>query len=380
MKRTLVLSSIVVCGLAVAGVAAQQQQPRGGGPGGAGGGGRGGGGRGGGLPGITTIEKIRDNLYKIQGAGSNTTVYVAETGVVLVDTKLANNGEAILKQVRTVTDKPVTMLINTHVHPDHNGSNDYFKAARPTVEVVAHANTGKRARAVTPRPAPATIPDLEFDNVMRVGSGKDRIDLYYFGAGHTDGDAFVVFPSVRAMCIGDLMAWNMAPLIDPAAGGSVLALPETLDKAYRTIKGVDLVIEGHGNVNTFQGMRAYGEFMRGLVNAAKDGLARKVPTDQALVTLEKNPKFAVFVKNELLKDLEYGDTPRNRALINLNVASQELRGDPVTSYFGPAQPIGPEKGSGPPARGGGAGRGAAPGGRGAPPAGPGAPPAPAGTP
>ena len=145
-------------------------------------------------------------------------------------------------------------------------------------------------------------------------------------------------------------------------------------------EAVDLVIEGHGNVNTFQGMRAYGEFMRALVSAAKDGLARKVPTDQALVTLEKNPKFAVFLKNELLKDLEYGDTPRNRALINLNVAYQELRGDPVTSYFGPAQPIGPEKGSGPPARGGGAGRGGAPGGRGAPPAGPGAPPAPAGTP
>jgi glyoxylase-like metal-dependent hydrolase (beta-lactamase superfamily II) len=34
--------------------------------------------------------------------------------------------------VKTVTDKPVSMIINTHTHPDHNGSNDYFKAARPT--------------------------------------------------------------------------------------------------------------------------------------------------------------------------------------------------------------------------------------------------------
>jgi cyclase len=360
MKRTLVLSAIVICGLTMAGVAAQRDAGAGQAAGGRGGG-RGGGG--GGLPPTGAIQHIKDNLYKVPGAGGNTTVFIREDGVVLVDTKLANNGEAILKQVRTVTDKPVTMIINTHVHPDHNGSNDYFKMARPTVEVVAHANTLKRAKAA-PRPIPATLPDLTFDNTMRIGTGKDRIDMYYFGAGHTDGDAFIVFPSVRAMCIGDLMAWNMAPLIDPAAGGSIVALADTLEKAEKGIKGVDLVIEGHGNVNTWKGMIAYARFMRGLLNAAKDGLARKVPTAEALVTLQKNPTFRVFLTEERLKDLEYGDTPKNRALINLNVAYQELRGEPVTTYFGPVQSIGPEKGSAPAAapRGGGAGggRGGAP--------------------
>jgi cyclase len=362
MKRTWVLSAIVVCGLTVAAMAAQRDGGAGQGAG-RGGAGRGGGGGGGGLPPTGAIQHIKDNLYKVPGAGGNTTVFIREDGVVLVDTKLANNGEAILKQLRTVTDKPVTMIINTHVHPDHNGSNDYFKMTRPTVEVVAHANTGKRAKAA-PRPIPATLPDLTFDNAMRIGTGKDRIDLYYFGAGHTDGDAFVVFPSVRAMCIGDLMAWNMAPLIDPAAGGSVVALGETMAKAEKTIKGVDLVIEGHGNVNTWKGMVAYGDFMRGLVRTAKAGLAKKQTTEQALAELKKNPRFAVFLGTERLKDLEYGDTPEHRALINLNVAYQELRGEPVTTYFGPVQSIGPEKGSAPPPapRGGGAGggRGAAP--------------------
>ena len=132
------------------------------------------------------------------------------------------------------------------------------------------------------------------------------------------------------MCVGDLMAWNMAPLIDPGAGGSIIKLGETFSKAEAGIKDVELVIEGHGNVNTWQGMKNYGEFMRTLVETARQGLAKQQTTQQALDELKKNTKFAIFLGNERLKDVEYGDTPSNRALINLNVAYQELRGEPVT--------------------------------------------------
>ena len=355
MKRTAILSAIVVCGLVVAVGAAQRDAGAGQGAG-RGGGGRGGGG-GGGIPPTGMIQHVRDNLYKIGGAGGNTTVFIREDGVVLVDTKLANNGEAILKQLRTVTDKPVTMIINTHQHPDHNGSNDYFKNNGPNyIQVVAHDNVKKAMTAVA-RPIPATVPDITFSNTLRLGTGKDRIDLYYFGAGHTNGDAFIVFPAVRAMCIGDLMAWNMAPLIDAAAGGSVVALPKTIAAAEKTIKNVDLVIEGHGNVNTWKGMVLYRQFMQALVDTAKEGLAKKWMSGRAIEEMKKNPKWAVFLGTERLKDLEYGDTPEHRALINMNVAYQELRGEPSTFTFGPAISIGPEKGSAPaaPARGGGGG-------------------------
>jgi glyoxylase-like metal-dependent hydrolase (beta-lactamase superfamily II) len=323
MKRSALLTAIVVIGVTVAGAAAQR-----------------GGGGGGGIPPTGTIEKIKDNFYKIPGAGSNTTVFITDDGVVLVDTKLANNGEAIMKQVRTVTDKPVTTLINTHVHPDHNGSNDYFKAARPNVQVVTHENTKKWVTG-NPKANRAWNPDTTFTNVARLGSGKDRIELYWFGAGHTDGDAFVVFPALRAMCVGDLMAWNMAPLIDPQTKGSVIALPDTLEKALKGITNVDMVIEGHGHVNTWAGFRAYTEFSRELLRVAQRSLKRGDTPEQALAELEKNKKFAVFMKDELLPGLEYGNTPKARALININVAYQELKGEPVTTNFGPRRGGGP---------------------------------------
>ena len=297
--RRRLLPAIVVVGLAVAGAAAQQQRPR--------------------IPPTGTIRKVRDNLYVIPGAGGNTSVFVTQAGVVLVDTKLPNNGEAILNQVRTVTDKPVSTIINTHSHPDHIGSNEYFPAS---VDVVSHENT-RKWMAANPRVAsnPVVMPDRTFTDRMTLGSGDDRIELYYFGAGHTDGDAFIVFPARRAMAAGDLFAWKMTPLIDPMAGGSVLALPDTLEKAVNGIPNVDTVIEGHGDVNTWEGFRDYVQFNRALVDAAKTGMGKKTAEE---IAAELKPTFPVFTKDELLTDMEYGGTPFSRAVINVNVAFREL--------------------------------------------------------
>ena len=299
MRRARVLALIVVAGFTVVTLAAQSQRPR--------------------IPPTGTIKKVRDNLYVIPGAGGNTTVFVTRAGVVLVDTKLANNGEAILSQVRSVSGSAVTMIINTHSHPDHVGSNDYFM---PTVEKVTHENT-KKWMAANARVAsnPAVMPTKTFTDRLTLGSGRDQIDLYYFGAGHTDGDAFIVFPALRAMAAGDIFAWKMAPLIDPMAGGSVMALPDTLEKALKGIGNVDTVIEGHGDVNTWAGFRDYTLFNRALLDAAKAGMGQQ-SADEIAASLKQ--KFPVFTKEELLTDMEYGGTPLSRAVINVNVAFQEL--------------------------------------------------------
>src|SRR5436190_18809393 len=298
MAHRSLLPAIVVMGLAVRGDAAQQQRPR--------------------IPPTGTIKKVRDNLYVIPGAGGNTSVFVTQAGVVLVDTKLPNNGEAILNQVRRVSDKPVSTIVNTHSHPDHIGSNEYFPAS---VEVVAHENT-RKWMAANPRVAsnPVVMPDRTFTDRLTLGSGDDRIQLYYFGAGHTNGDAFVVFPARRAMAAGDMFAWKMAPLIDPMAGGSVLSLPDSLEKAMNGIPNVDTVIEGHGDVNTWNGFRDYVQFNRALVDAARAGMGQKTAEE---IAAGLRPKFPVFTKEELLTDLEYGGTPLSRAVINVYDAFQE---------------------------------------------------------
>src|SRR5262245_30069423 len=83
------------------------------------------------------IQKVKDNLYVITGGGGNTAAFITEKGVVVVDTKYPNYGPGILEKIKSVTPKPVIMVINTHTHRDHVGSNEAFTGA---VEFIAHEN------------------------------------------------------------------------------------------------------------------------------------------------------------------------------------------------------------------------------------------------
>ena len=308
MQRVAILSAILLGGVAVTGAMAQ------------------------GLPGITDAVQVSENVWRIPGAGGNSVVFVRSDDVVLVDTKLPNSGESILAEIRKFTDKPVTTLINTHSHPDHVGSNAFF-AENDGVQVVAQANTAARMREGG-GPFPPNRVDHEFSTYRQIGEGEDRVDLYYFGAAHTDGDAFVVFPEDRVLMAGDVYAWHMSGLIDPASGGSILAAPTTLTAAYYGIDDVDTVIQGHGGTSTWEEFGSFMTFNRGLVQVAEQTAQMGGTPADALARLEAIPSFAIFMGDELLPGLEYGGTPRGRAYINLMVAFEELRGEEAQLRMG----------------------------------------------
>lgn len=289
------------------------------------------------IPPSGPIKHVNGNLYKIFGAGGNTLVFVQKDGVVLVDTKLPGNGQAILDQVRTITDKPITTIISTHNHPDHVGSNGFFRKKFPKIRIIAQANTKKWMEA-NPKYKPNMMPNVTFKKRMTIGKGDDRVELYYFGVAHTDGDAFVVFPAAHTMFPGDVMAWDMAPLIDPRTGGSVIALPDTLERIAATLKGIDTVIEGHGYVSTWKGFLRFTRFNRALLNAARAAYDRGDPPGAAVAQLERSPEFAPLLGTKLLRGLEYGNTPEARAYMNVNVAYQQFSGEKVTTNFGAPLP------------------------------------------
>ena len=248
-----------------------------------------------GTPVALEILKVKDNLYVITGGGGNTAAFITDNGVVIVDTKNPGMGPGILEKVKSVTPKAVTMIINTHTHGDHVGSNSAFTGM---VEFVAHENcktSMEKMPAFQNDEGKKFLPGKTYKDKLSLLSGKDKIDLYYFGRGHTGGDSFVVFPALRVMHSGDMFAFSKGlPFIDTNNGGSGLEYPRSLMKAAAGIKGVDNVIPGHSPVTDWAEFKEYGEFMRDFVaeveQAKKDGKT----VDQAATDLKLPEKYKAY--------------------------------------------------------------------------------------
>jgi glyoxylase-like metal-dependent hydrolase (beta-lactamase superfamily II) len=260
MKRQLVLGCLLILGaLSVAVKAAQQNAPK-----------------------VVEVEKLRDNLFMLKGGGGNTAVFVTSKGVVVVDTKNPGWGQPILDKIKTLTNKPVTTIINTHTHGDHVSGNVEFPA---NVEIVVQENTKtnmqqmKGPAGIAQQGAPTNIfkenngkgmPTKTFKEKMSLGSGADQIDLYYFGRGHTNGDAWIVFPAIHAMHAGDIFSGKNLPLLDANNGGSGVAIGDSLAKAADTVKNIDTIITGHSTTMTMADLRQYAELNREFLAAIRD--------------------------------------------------------------------------------------------------------------
>jgi cyclase len=228
---------------------------------------------------VVDVEKLKDNLFVLKGGGGNTAVFVTGAGVVVVDTKLPGWGQPLLEKIKGLTGKPVTTIVNTHTHFDHVSGNVEFPA---TVEVVVQENTkANMEKMATPTGVapqePANIfkdnngrglPKRTFKDKLSIGTGSDRIDLYYFGRGHTNGDAWVVFPALRVMHAGDIFSGKNLPLLDANNGGSGLHIGDTLAKAAG-VKDIDTIITGHSTQMTVADLREYAQFNRDFLAAMR---------------------------------------------------------------------------------------------------------------
>ena len=267
----------------------------------------------------TKIEKVKDNLYIITGSGveddtafsgGNVAVFITDGGVTLVDAKLPGFGPTIVSRVKSVTNKPITRIINTHTHSDHTGSNEFFGAS---IESIVQENTkanmvkmdefkGQKAQF---------LPKKTYKDTMTVGAGKDEIDLYYFGRAHTNGDTFVVFPALRTMHVGDVFAWKALPYVDDGNGGSVIQGPKTLTKVLDNVKNVDSIINGHIPVSSWNDLKEYRDFLADFAAFAEKEMKAGKTADQAAAEFKVAPKFKGYVVSA---HVGFGDAKANMAI------------------------------------------------------------------
>ena len=307
MRRAVVLMTLVAVGAVTAAVAGFQQPAAGA------------------KPMVVEVEKLRDNLFVLRGGGGNTGVFVGSQGVIVVDTKNPGWGQPILDKIKELTNKPVTTIINTHTHGDHVSGNVEFPA---TVDVVTHENTATNMKAMKtvtgfkPQPGASNIfeanqgrglPKRTFKDTMTIGKGNDQVDLHYFGRGHTNGDAWIVFPALGVMHAGDIFSGKNLPLLDANNGGSGVEIGSTLAKAHAGVKGVESIITGHSTVMTMADLKEYADFNREFMMFVQEGKkAGRSPSEiaESWKMPEKYQGYAAPTPARLLSNVEviYNET------------------------------------------------------------------------
>jgi glyoxylase-like metal-dependent hydrolase (beta-lactamase superfamily II) len=204
----------------------------------------------------STVEKLRDDLYVLKGEGGNTTVLITEEGAILVDGKFERNHDDIVAKVRTLTDKPIRYVFNSHWHGDHSGGNAKLRAIG--AQVVAHSNA--LASMVKGNVAPAGRATVTYTDQIALHLGGKEVIAYNFGSCHTNGDTFVYFPAQKVLAAGDCFNTGNGQGLNPNnrltysfymdynSGGNFVGREKTADALLKL--DFDTVVPGHGPVTT----------------------------------------------------------------------------------------------------------------------------------
>lgn len=214
-------------------------------------------------------------VYMLVGAGANIVAQVGDEGVVLVDTGVAAASDAVLRALRTITDKPIRYIINTHAHEDHVGGNDAIvKTAggqrtdagggqgaalqqnQNGVMVFAHQNTVDAmlfpAPGRTPYPEPAVARSSFITADKQLHFNGEAIELWWHPNAHTNGDIVIYFPRSDVVVAGDLLQPASFPVFDADAGGRLQGilngLNQVIDLAVPRFNqiGGTRIVPGHG--------------------------------------------------------------------------------------------------------------------------------------
>lgn len=229
------------------------------------------------------VSKVAGNVYLLQGVGGNIAALVGDDGIVLVDDESTPLADKVQAALRTITDKPLRFVINTHYHGDHVGGNAYFQRQ---ALVIAQENARKRLESggvtgnggslhfeAEPQPKDA-LPIITYDHTLTLHLNGEDIRVVHFPSGHTDGDSIVFFPKAHVVHMGDEFVTHF-PFVDVEAGGSLKGMIDAVEKVIAQVPADMKVIPGHGQLSTLDDLRSYRTMLKAtrdaVANALKDG-------------------------------------------------------------------------------------------------------------
>ena len=267
------------------------------------------------------VLHVQGNVYMIVGAGGNTTVQAGDGGVLVVDTQYPQVSAKLLAAIRTISPKPIHYIINTHMHDDHIGGNEFLAKAGPTrpdrapieaglggnvgaqTTIIAHENVLNRMVVNGPEgKAPGLWPnETYFEDQTEVFFNGEAIQILHQPAAHTDGDSIVFFRRSDVIATGDVFTTTMYPFIDSARGGAINGIVDALNRIidiaipdHKVQEGGTMIIPGHGRLCDEQDVIEYRDMVTIIRDRIQYMIKKGMTLDQvkaAKPTLDFDPRY-----------------------------------------------------------------------------------------
>jgi len=228
-----------------------------------------------------TTEKITDNIHVLFGLGGNILVSTGEDGVLLVDDQMPELKYKILRALRKIGGRSVDYIINTHWHFDHAEGNLAF--GPDGAKIVAHENS--RHMMLNPKPINlsfivypqqpyplSAVPQITFQDSMKLHLNGDQIELYHFGHAHTTGDTAIYLRNSNILHMGDVFNMTGPPFIDAGNGGSIDGIINFCEEILKVVNDETIVVPGHGPVSTTEDMQTYIDMLIIVRDRIRDGI------------------------------------------------------------------------------------------------------------
>jgi glyoxylase-like metal-dependent hydrolase (beta-lactamase superfamily II) len=236
-----------------------------------------------------TATHISGNVYMLVGAGGNIGVSVGDDGTLIVDDQYAPLAERIQDAVSKLGGGKPKLVLNTHFHGDHTGSNAAFGTAGT---IIAHENVRVRMLdqdGVTR----VALPVVTYKDRVRIFFNDDELEVIHMPAGHTDGDSVVWFKGANVIHLADHFFNGRFPFIDLKGGGSVEGFVSNLESVVGMVPEDIQIIPGHGDLGNVIAVIESIEMIRETQKSVKDALAAGKSSEE-IVAAGVDPRWNSF--------------------------------------------------------------------------------------
>lgn len=253
-------------------------------------------------------QHVSGSIHMLEGAGGNIGVSIGKDGTLIVDDQYAPLAEKIIAALEELGGDRPKLILNTHFHGDHAGSNPQMGT---TGTIISHDNVRVRLLAEEDFPR-SGLPLVTFDSDLNIHFNDETIEVIHLPTGHTDGDSVVWFKESNVIHMGDHFFKNRFPYIDIGSGGDVDGFVSNVEAVLAQLPEDIHIIPGHGSLSNRADLASTIEVVKATAASIRDALEKGKDSADIIADLNKNyPTWGSgFITAERWVQIVKADTSR----------------------------------------------------------------------